>query len=57
MALGQHLFSMVLTMFLLLNGGAMDSSYLLSTSLSGSALGEFGGRPLVYGEATDLNQY
>lgn len=51
MALGQLLFSMVPTTSLLVNGGAMDSSYLLSTLLSGLELEEFGGSSLACGKA------
>lgn len=50
MALGQLLFSMVPTMFLLPNGGAMDSSCLLSISLSGLGLEVFGGKPSACGK-------
>jgi len=49
MELDPHLFSMVPTMYLWPNGGAMGSSYLLSTLLSGLGLEEFGGRPLACG--------
>ena len=51
MALGQLLFSMVPTTSLLVNGGAMDSSFLLSTLLSGLELEEFGGSSLACGKA------
>ncbi|KAJ6750810.1 hypothetical protein OIU85_001355 [Salix viminalis] len=44
-----RLFTMVPTMYLWPNGGAMASSYLLSTLLSGLGLEEFGGRPLACG--------
>ena len=50
MELDPHLFSMVPTMYLWPNGGAMGSSYLLSTLLSGLGLEEFGGRPLACGK-------
>ena len=49
MELDPRLFSMVPTMYLWPNGGAMGSSYLLSTLLSGLGLEEFGGRPLACG--------
>ena len=50
MALDQLLFSMVPTTFLLANGGVMDSSYLLSTLLSGSELEALGGSSLACGK-------
>jgi len=50
MALGQLQFSMVPTMSLLPNGGATDSSFLLSILSSGSELEGFGGSSLACGK-------
>lgn len=50
MVSGQRLFSMGLTTYRLQSGGAMDSSYLLSTFLFGLESEGFGGRPLACGE-------
>ena len=50
MGLGQLLSSMVLAMFRLPSGGAMDSLYPSSILSFGSELEGFGGSSLAYGE-------